>query len=132
MPDRDRKKPFGKDGGAAAVEFAFALMALFVFFGIFMQFVMVFIAGERLSFAGFSAARTFAVQGHPPAIHAVGQIDPDAAVEFGSGEIVVTRDIPVPAGIDRFLTRGEGRFAIRHSSPAFPEPRYNDDNPDPF
>jgi hypothetical protein len=118
--------------GAAAVEFAFALMALMVFFAIFMQFVQVFIAHERSIFAGFTAARTYAVKGEPPAFAAAVAIDPEAAVEITGGEVVIKRHVAIPAGLDRFLTQGQGRFTITHHSPALREPQPRDDNPFPY
>lgn len=113
------------------MEFAFALVALMLFFGIYMQFVQVFIAHDRSIFAGFTAARTYAVRGESPALNAAVAVDPEAAVDITGGEVVITRNVPVPAGIDRFLTQGQGRFTITHRSPALREPRINDDNPFP-
>lgn len=118
--------------GAAAVEFAFALLALMVFFAIFMQFVQVFIAHERSIFAGFTGARTYAVKGDAPALAAAVSVDPEAAVGITGGEVVITRDVPIPAGLDRFLTQGQGRFTITHRSPTLKEPQPRDDNPFPY
>jgi Flp pilus assembly protein TadG len=118
--------------GAAAVEFAFALMALFLFFAIFMQFVQVFIAQERSVFAGFTAARTYAVKGESQALNAAGAVAPQAAVEITGSEVVMTRNVPIPAGLNRFLNQGQGRFTIIHRSPALREPQFNDDNPFPY
>lgn len=132
MSKKNIQKVIIQEKGAAAVEFAFALMALLVFFAIFMQFAMFFISGERLSFAGFAASRTYAVHGHGPAIHAAGQIDPGAAIDFTGDAVVLTKDIPLPPGIAEILTRGQNRMSISHSSPAFWERPYNDDNPVPF
>jgi len=118
--------------GAAVVEFAFALLALLVFFGIFMQFFLIFSSYSRLSFAGFASSRTYSVLGQGPARQVVMNIDPGATVNFAS-EVVLTRDIPIPAGIDEFLTRGQGRFKLKFNAPAFQEPVFtDDDNPDPF
>jgi hypothetical protein len=118
--------------GAAAVEFALALLALMVFFGIYMQFVQIFIAHDRSIFAGFTAARTYAVRGEPPAISAAVAVDPDSSVDITNGEVVIKRHVPIPAGLDRFLTQGQGRFTVIHRSPALREPQLNDDNPFPF
>lgn len=131
MSDQIKQKIFRQDKGAATVEFAFALIGLFVFFGIFMQFVVFFIEKERLSFAGFAAARTYAVKSKGEAIQVAIKIDPEAAVEL-NGELVLTRNIPLPPVIADFLTEGEEKFTIRHVSPVFKEPSYKDDNPDPF
>lgn len=125
------QKIFKQDEGAAAVEFAFALLALLTFFAIFMQFAIFFISEERLSFAGFAASRTYAVHGRGAAVHAAGRIDPEAAILLNS-DIVLTKDIAVPAGIAEYLTQGQNRFTISHVSPVFREPFYRDDNPVPF
>ena len=117
--------------GAATVEFAFAMMALFVFFAIYMQFIQIFIAREQGAFAGFAASRTCAVKGEKPAIRAAAAIDPDAAIAFKPGGIEITRHVPIPAGLDRFLTQGQGRFTVIHRSPVFIEPAPKDDNPPP-
>lgn len=118
--------------GAAAVEFAFALIGLLIFFGIFMQFFLIFISHGRLSFAGFASSRTYSVLGEGPARQVVTNIDPGATVDFRS-EIVLTKDIPIPAGIDMFLTGGRGRFTVKYSAPAFKEPVFtDDDNQGPF
>ncbi|RJP84612.1 MAG: hypothetical protein C4518_19050 [Desulfobacteraceae bacterium] len=121
-----------QETGAATVEFAFAMIALFGFFAIYMQFVQIFIASERLAFAGFAASRTCAVKGEGPAIAVAVEIDPEAAIAFKPGEIEMTRHVPIPEGIDRFLTRGQGRFTVIHQSPLFIEPAPEDDNPAPF
>ena len=113
------------------MEFAFALVGLFVFFAIFMQFVVFFIAEQRLSFAGFAGARTYAVEGTGPAIRTVSDIEPAAAISL-NGKLLLTREIPLPDIVADFLTGGEDRFTIRHVSPVFKEPEYRDDNPDPF
>lgn len=118
--------------GAATVEFAFAMLALFVFFAIYMQFVQIFIASERLVFAGFAAARTCAVKGEESAIRTSSAIDSEAAIAFKPGGLEMTRYVPIPAGLDRFLTRGQGRFTVIHRSPVFIEPAPKDDNPAPF
>jgi len=127
------KKPCLKQqNGAAAVEFAFAMIALFAFFAIYMQFVLIFIAHEQTTFAGFAAARTHAVRGTGAAISTAAAIDDEAAIEFTPGELVTSRDVPVPAGIDRVFSQGQGRFTVTHRSPTFREPDFNDDNPVPF
>ncbi len=118
--------------GAAAVEFAFAMIALFCFFAIYMKFVQIFIAHEQTTFAGFTASRTHAVKGEGPAISAAAAIDGAAAIEFKSGELIMTRDVPVPTGIDRVFSQGRGRFTVTHHSPTFREPNLKDDNPAPF
>jgi len=131
MSEKNMPEILRQGKGAATVEFAFALIALFGFFAIFMQFVLFFIAEERLSFAGFAAARTYAVKGNGPAIQTAVSIEPRAAIEL-NGRLVLTRDIPLPAGMARFLTGGERRLTVSHASPLFREPDYKDDNPDPF
>jgi hypothetical protein len=128
-----KKKPCLKQqNGAATVEFAFAMIALFAFFAIFMQFVLIFIAHEQTIFGGFAAARTHAVKGTGAAISTAGAIDGKASVEFTSGGLLISRDIPVPSGIDRVFSQGQGHFTVTHRSPTFREPDFNDDNPVPF
>ncbi len=121
-----------QQNGSAAVEFAFAMIALFGFFAIYMQFVLIFIAHEQTIFAGFTATRTHAVKGTGAAISTAAAIDDEAAIEFTPGELVISRDVPVPSGIDRVFSQGRGRFTVTHRSPTFREPAPNDDNPVPF
>ncbi len=128
MLKHSQVKYISHQSGATAVEFVFALLALLFFFGIFMQFVQIFIAGERLSIAAFSASRICAVQGNGPALQTALSIEPQAAIEIRQREIVMTRDVVIPAGIDMFMTGGERRFTVRHSSPLFREPDIFDDN----
>ncbi len=119
--------------GAATVEFAFALMGLMVFFGIYMLFVQFFIAHERVIFSGFSAARTYEVKEKPQARAVAKSIDPDVRrIDFTKKHIVVTRDFPIPAGLDRFIFQGQGQFTIVHRSPFFKNSKYNDDNAFPY
>ncbi len=127
------KKPCLKNQtGAAAVEFAFAMIALFGFFAIYMLFVLIFIAHEQTVFAGFAASRTHAVQGEGPAISMAAGIISSAAVEFKANELMISKDVPIPSGIDRFINQGRGRFTVTHRSPTFREPEFNDDNPVSF
>jgi len=127
-----RKPCINQQNGAAAVEFAFAMIALFGFFAIYMQFVQIFIAHEQTTFAGFAAARTHAVKGTGAAISTAIAIDGAAAIEFSSGDLMISRDVPVPTGLDRIFSQGRGRFTVTHRSPTFKEPGFNDDNPVPF
>lgn len=130
---RHIKRPdLRRQTGAATVEFAFAMIALFGFFAIYLLFVQIFIASDRLAFAGFAAARTFAVKGEAPAAAVAVEIDPGAAMDFKPGEIEMKRHVPIPEILDRFLTQGEGRFTVVHRSPVFVEPAPEDDNPPPF
>lgn len=114
------------------MEFAFAMLALFAFFAIYLQFVQIFIAQERAAFAGFAASRTCAVKGEEPAIRTAAAIDHDAAIEFTKNTVKMTKHVPIPGGLDRFLTQGQGRFTVIHRSPVFIEPAPKDDNPAPF
>jgi hypothetical protein len=118
--------------GAATVELAFAMMALFIFFAIYMVFVEIFIAQERSIFAGFTAARTFMVKGEAPAFNAAVSVDPEAAVDISNMRVEITKHIPIAAGLDEFLTQGKGRFTFTYRSPTAREPQFNDDNPFPY
>jgi len=111
------------------------MIALFGFFAIYMLFVQVFIASDRLVFAGFAVSRTCAVKGEEAAAAVAVEIDPGAAIDFKPGEIEMKRHVPIPEILDRFLTQGEGRFTVTHRSPLFSEielPQKEDDNPAPF
>ncbi len=96
-----------------------------------MQFVVFFIAEQRLAFAGFAGARTYAVEGAGPAIETASSIAPQAGITL-NGTLELVRDVPMPDIVADFLTGGEDRFKIKHASPIFKEPTYRDDNPDPF
>ena len=132
MSDQKGKGILGQEKGAAAVEFAVALIALFGFFAIFMQIVLFYIAEERLSFAGYAAARTYAVEGSGPAIQAAMSIEPHAAIMMGGNQLLLTTAVPVPEGIADYVSGGADKVKIRHVSPLFKEPEYRDDNPDPL
>lgn len=119
-----------QQSGAATVEFAFALIALMGFFAIYMLFVQVFIAHERAIFAGFITARTYAVKGEPPAFAAAVAANPAATVDISGNIVEIEHHVLIPAGLDRFLTKG--RFTIIHRSPAIREPQIKDDNPFPY
>lgn len=121
-----------QENGAATVELAFAMLALFFFFAIYMVFVEIFIAQERSIFAGFTGARTFAVKGTAPAFNAAVSVDPEASVDISGTRVQITKHIPIPGGLDRFLTRGQGRFTFTYRSPTAREPQLNDDNPFPY
>jgi Flp pilus assembly protein TadG len=125
-------RALGRETGAATVEFAFAMMGLLLFFAIYMIFVEIFIAQERVVFAGFAAARTHAVKGEPAALAAAATIDPEAAVEIKDGTVQITRHLPIPKGIGRFLIQGQGRLSFIYNSPTAREPQLNDDNPFPY
>lgn len=107
--------------GAAAVEFAFALLALFFFFAIYMQFIEIFLVHERLVFTGFTASRTRAVRGEIPARRAADAIDADARLVFDGQTIRLRRDIPIPAKLSDIFSAGGGTFPITHRSPFFDE-----------
>lgn len=107
--------------GAAAVEFAFALLALFFFFAIYMQFVQIFLAHEKLVFSGFTASRTHAVRGEIPARRAAEAIDADARLVFDAKTIHLRRDIPIPEKLSDIFSHGRGTFAVTHRSPFFDE-----------
>ena len=121
-----------QQNGAATVEFAFAMLALLLFFAIYMLFVEIFIAQERSIFAGFTAARTYAVKGAPLALKAATSIDSGAVINITDSEVMIKKHVPIPAGLDRFLTQGQGCFTFTYRCPALREPQLNDDNPFPY
>jgi hypothetical protein len=110
-----------EEKGAAAVEFAFALLALFFFFAIYMQFIQIFLVHERLVFTGFTASRTHAVRGEIPARRAAEAIDADARLVFAATTIHLRRDIPIPDKLSDIFSAGGGKFKITHQSPFFDE-----------
>ncbi|WP_045211612.1 hypothetical protein [Desulfonatronovibrio magnus] len=109
--------------GIAAVEFALALMGLLLFFAIFIQFFIFFAANERATFAGFAASRVFSVQGIGPAVETSEKIDSDSIMTFETNRVAVARQIPMPSGINNFLTQGRG-FSIEIEIPTFNELDY--------
>lgn len=107
--------------GAVAVEFAFAIIALLLFFGIYMQFIQIYLVHEQLVFTGFTASRTHAVRGEIPARRAATAIDKDAVINIETGSIRLSRDIPVPGALRDIFSDGRSTFSITHRSPFFDE-----------
>jgi hypothetical protein len=107
--------------GAAAVEFAFALLALFFFFAVYMQFIQIFLLHEQLVFAGFTASRTHAVRGEIPARQAANAIDADARIRIDGNEVLLLRNIPIPAALSDIFAEGNGVLPVTHRSPFFDE-----------
>lgn len=129
---RDRLPSVRQQKGAATVEFAFALIALFGFFAIYMVCVEIFLGQEQTMFAGFAASRTYSVRGAAPAIQTAVAIDKMAAVRLESNQLIITKTIPLPKGIDAFLTGGRGRYRITRRFKAVREQQIRDDNPFPY
>lgn len=107
--------------GAAAVEFAFALLALFFFFAVYMQFIQIFLLHEQLVFAGFTASRTHAVRGEIPARQSANAIDAEARIRIDGNNILLIRNIPIPAALSDIFAEGKGVLPIKHRSPFFDE-----------
>lgn len=112
--------------GAAAVEFAFALLALFFFFAVYMQFIQIFLAHEKLVFTGFTAARTHAVRGQTPARRAAEAIDADARLVFDAKTVHLRKNISIPAKLSKIFSHEGGKFVIMHRSPFFDELKLKD------
>jgi hypothetical protein len=118
--DNKPRQLFGQDG-AAAVEFALALLALLLFFAIYMQYIQIFLAHERLVFTGFTASRTHAVRGEIPARRAAEAIDADTRLAFAARIIHLRREILIPDAFSDIFSAGGGRFITTHESPFFDE-----------
>jgi hypothetical protein len=119
-----KKQKFSKlkhQKGAAAVEFAFALLALCFFFAIYMQFVQIFLVHERLVFAGFTASRTYAVKGEIPARQAANAIDAEAQIRIDGQKVHLRSHIPIPVKLSNIFSGGKGVFPVTHQSPVFDE-----------
>ncbi len=118
---RLKNQSINEEKGAAAVEFAFALLALFFFFAVYMQFIQIFLVHEKLVFTGFSASRTHAVRGEIPARRAAEAIDADTRLVFGAQTIHLRRDVPIPGKLSDIFSSGGGVFKVAHQSPFFDE-----------
>ncbi len=103
------------------MEFAFALLALLLFFAVYMQYIQIFLVHEKLVFTGYTASRTHAVRGEIPARRAAEAIDNEARLVFASKVIRLRRDLPIPEKFSNIFLAGGGRFKITHESPFFDE-----------
>jgi hypothetical protein len=112
--------------GAAAVEFAFAMIILFFFFISFYQIVEIFLAHERLSYAAFVASRAHQVHGN--AYRAALSVDSDFSIRTDNDSVTLTKSIPVPINFHNPFSGGAIRergatFTISKKVPTFVEPR---------
>jgi Flp pilus assembly protein TadG len=107
--------------GAAAVEFVAALLGLLIFFAIYMQFAQIFIAHERLRFAGFASSRTFAVLGEGPARQVAAAIDSQVLIRFEPDAVFLERGVGIPEAFRPIFTSGAPEYRLENRTPAFDE-----------
>ncbi|MFH1156013.1 MAG: hypothetical protein V1793_19575 [Pseudomonadota bacterium] len=118
-----KKKAVTSQSGAAAVEFALALVALFIFFAIYSQCVQLILEHGRLAFTGFVTARTFDVRGKIPAWKTGHAMDLEASIIFDSKSPMVdlSKPILIPKPMRPVFTNGYPNYILTHSSPLFDE-----------
>jgi len=121
----------GEDGqrGAVTVEFAFALMFLFLIFTAYIKVSEVFLAYERLRYATFAAARAQCVGGS--ASRAAQQIDKGYTLKTSSSgnaeKVSMTKKIELPEAIGKLWGEKDG-FTIGHEVKVYKEPTQKGDN----
>ncbi len=111
--------------GAAAVEFAFAMLFLCFFFIAFTQIVQVFLAHERLGYAAFLAGRAYQVHGSPS--RAASAVEKNYSLKTESTAVLLEKRIPVPIDFNNPFTRNAIRetgttMRIAKRVPVFLEP----------
>lgn len=111
------------DSGAAAVEFALALVAFFLFFGLYTQCVHLIVEHGRIAFNGFATARTFDVRGKYAALYTGEAIDSEALIEFStnSSTVDLKKQIWIPEILRPVISVGKPYYTLTHSSPLFDE-----------
>jgi hypothetical protein len=104
---RSGAPPDKGQAGAAAVEFAFALILVMLLFIAYYQTVMIFLAHARLSYAAFTASR--AQQVHGNASLAASDKDKDYRLKLEQSAVVMEKDISVPIDFFNVFTGGSIR-----------------------
>lgn len=111
--------------GAVMVEFAFALMFIFLIFIAYVKISEIFLAQSRLRYACFAASRTQAV--HGSAQDAASKIDKDYTLTATSKKVRMEKTIELPKAVGTLFGTGES-FKISHEVKIFSEPSQSGDN----
>lgn len=111
--------------GAVAVEFACALLFVFLIFTAYVKIEEIFLAHSRLRYATFVASRVEAVHGKTN--KAASKIDKDFTLSTGSGKVTMKKTLTLPKAIGTLFGTGES-FTIAHEVKTFSEPSQSGDN----
>jgi len=111
--------------GAVMIEFAFALMFIFLIFTAYMKISEIFLAHSRLRYATFVASRTHAV--HGSAQEAASRIDKDFTLKTSDSKVSMEKTVTLPKAVGTLFGAGES-FEIGHEVKTFSEPSQSGDN----
>jgi Flp pilus assembly protein TadG len=111
--------------GAVMIEFAFALMFIFLIFTAYIKISEIFLAHSRLRYAAFVASRTHAV--HGSAQDAADRIDKDFTLKTSDSEVSMEKTVKLPKAVGTLFGEGES-FKIGHAVKTFSEPSQSGDN----
>ncbi len=115
------------------MEFAFALLFLFLFIGIFFEFVGIFLTHERVSYANFAFSRLYSVHRVSEANSALNTIDSSVSVTISeassqSASITCSKFIHLPVNLYNFSRRGGLDYKVTKEWHTFMEPQLGGDN----
>jgi hypothetical protein len=126
---RRPRPPHHRECGAVMVEFAFALMFIFLVFIAYIQVSEIFLAHERLRYASSVASRAYAVGGS--ASGAASKIDQNYDLktkkENGAQTVTLTKKIDLPEAVGKLFGEKDG-FTIAHALKTYMEPSQFGDN----
>lgn len=120
--------------GAVMVEFAFALMFIFLVFIAYIKISEIFLAHERLRYGAFVASRAHAVGGS--ASNAASKIDKGyelktkgkaGEAQGGEGSVSLSKKIDLPEAVGKLWGEKNG-FTIDHKVKTYMEPKHTGDN----
>jgi len=123
-PQGWRGAPSG-EAGAVMVEFACALMFIFLIFTAYVKITEIFLAHSRLRYATFAASRVQAV--HGSAQDAADAIDKDFTLKASDSEVGMEKTVKLPKAVGTLFGEGES-FKINHKVKIFSEPSQSGDN----
>jgi len=107
------------------IEFAFALMFIFLIFTAYVKITEIFLAHSRLRYAAFVASRVHAV--HGSAQDAADRIDKDFTLKTSDSEVSLKKTVKLPKAVGTLFGTGES-FEIGHAVKTFSEPSQSGDN----
>ncbi len=111
--------------GAVMIEFAFALMFIFLIFTAYVKITEIFLAHSRLRYAAYVASRVHAV--HGSARDAADRIDKDFTLTTSNSEVSLKKTVKLPKAVGTLFGTGES-FEIGHAVKTFSEPSQSGDN----
>ena len=128
------RPPGEGERGAVMVEFAFALMFIFLVFIAYINLSEIFLAHERLRYATNVASRAHSVGGS--ASNAASKIDKGYELKTegkageekgGEGSVSMSKKIDLPEAVGKLWGEKDG-FTIYHKVKTYMEPKHSGDN----